>query len=71
MDMDGADPTPRPHAQPFIMARQVFGLAVHDLAQPVAHFGRIDVVVVNPALVARVIGRVDIDALNGSTARWN
>ena len=44
------------------MPRKVF--FVHDLTEPVLHHGGIDVVVVGPFFVARVVGRIDIDALD-------
>ena len=50
------------HAAPLVVAGQV--VAVHDPAQPVPHQGRVHVVVVRPALVARVVGWVDVDALH-------
>ena len=46
------------------MAAKVFGLFADDVAQPFANPRVIDVVVVDPALVARVVGRVDVDALH-------
>ena len=49
------------HAAPLVVPGQV--IAVHHPAQPVPHEGRIHVVVVRPALVARVVGRIDVDAL--------
>ena len=49
------------HAAPLVVAGQI--VAVHDSAQPVPHEGRVDVVVVRPAFVARVVGRIDVDAL--------
>ena len=50
------------HAQPFVMPREV--LAVHHLAQPFLHHGRVHVVVVNPILVASVVGWVSVDAIH-------
>ena len=44
------------------MAGQV--VAIHDPAKPVPHEGRIHAVAVRPALVARVVGRIDVDALH-------
>ena len=55
------------HAAPLVVAGEV--LAVHDLAQPVLHHGGVDVVVVGPALVAGVVGRVDVDALDLAVIR--
>ena len=50
------------HAAPLVVAGQV--VPVHDAAQPVPHERRSHVVVVGPPLVARVVGRVDVDALH-------
>ena len=50
------------HAAPLVVACQI--LAVHDLAEPVAHHRRVDVVVVDPRFVAGVVRRVDVDALD-------
>ena len=50
------------HAAPLVVAGEI--VAVHRAAQPVAHHRRVDLVVVNPALVAGVVGRVDVDALH-------
>ena len=52
----------RHHAQPLVMAGQV--VAAHFLAQPVAQQRAVGVVIVGPALVAGVVGRVDVDALD-------
>ena len=52
------------HAQPFVMAGQVLALFADNLAQPLFDFRVIDIVVVDPALVAGVVGRIDIDALD-------
>ncbi len=37
---------------------------VDDLAEPFAQQGRVDIVVVDPALAAGVVGRVDVDAFD-------
>ena len=50
------------HAAPLVVPGQVF--AVDRLAEPLAHHRRVDVVVVGPALVAGVVGRIDVDALD-------
>lgn len=52
------------HAQPLIMAGQVFSLFADNLAQPLLDLRVIDIIVVDPALVAGVVGRIDIDALD-------
>ncbi len=46
------------------MSGQVLGLGPHDLAQPVPHFRAVHRVVVDPLLVAGVVRRVDVDALD-------
>ena len=55
------------HAAPLVVAGQV--VAVHDAAQPLLHHRRVHAVVVGPALVAGVVGRVDGDALDLAVAR--
>lgn len=46
------------------MSGEVFGLAAYDLAEPLLDFRAVDVVVVDPVLIAGVVGRVDVDALD-------
>lgn len=46
------------------MPFQVFAIDRAVLPQPFLHHGAVDIVVVDPAFVARVIGRVDINALD-------
>ena len=52
------------HAQPLIVARQVFRLLADSRAKPGPDFRRVDIVVIDPGLIARVVGRVNIDALH-------
>jgi hypothetical protein len=52
------------HAEPAVVAVQRLALAADHLAQPAANLRAVDVVVVDPALVAGVVGRVDVDALH-------
>ena len=46
------------------MAAQVLAFLTHYLAQPLFNPGVVHVVVIDPALVARVVGRINIDALD-------
>lgn len=46
------------------MAGQVLALFADNLAQPLFDLRVVDVIVINPALVAGVVGRIDIDALD-------
>ena len=46
------------------MAGQVLALFADDLAQPFLDLGVVDVIVIDPALVAGVVGRVDVNALD-------
>ena len=46
------------------MAGQVLALFADNLTQPLFDFRIVDVVVINPALVASVVGRIDVDALD-------
>ena len=50
------------HAQPFVMAGQVLALFADNLTQPLFDFRIVDVVVINPALVASVVGRIYVPA---------
>ena len=53
------------HAEPFVVALEVFALdGVALLFQPLAHERAVDLVVVAPALGAGVVGRVDVDAVH-------
>ena len=42
-----------------VVAAQILALLAHDLAQPLLDFRVVHIVVVYPALVAGVIGRID------------
>lgn len=46
------------------MTAQILALLAYDLAQPLLDFRVVHVVVVNPLFVARVVRRIDIDALH-------
>jgi len=46
------------------MPRKVFTFAADDPGKPLANLGAVYVVVVNPALIPRVVRRVDVDALH-------
>ena len=46
------------------MPRKVLALFANHFAQPLFDLGVIDVVVVHPALVAGVVGRIYVDTLN-------
>ena len=52
------------HAEPFVVAAEVFGFFADDLTEPLADAGIVDVVVVDPAFVAGVVRRVDVNALD-------
>ena len=52
------------HAQPLVMSGQVFGLAADDLPQPSPHLRTVDGVVVDPVFIARVVGGIDVNALD-------
>lgn len=51
------------------MAGQVLALFADDLAQPFLDLGVVDVIVIDPALVAGVVGRVDVNALDAPSYR--
>ena len=46
------------HAQPLVVAGQVLALFADNLAQPLLDLRVIDIIVVDPALVAGVVGRI-------------
>lgn len=52
------------HAQPLVVPRQVLAFLAHDLPEPAPDLGVVDGVVVDPALVAGVVWRVDVDAFH-------
>ena len=52
------------HTQPLVVAGEVLALFAHHFAQPLLDFRVVHIVVVHPALVAGVIGRIDVDALH-------
>ena len=52
------------HAQPLIMPRKILRLLADDGAEPAVDFRGVHLVVVNPALVAGVVGRIDVDAFH-------
>ena len=52
------------HAQPLVVAGQVLALFACNLAQPLFDFRIVDVIVIDPALVAGVVGRIDVNALD-------
>ena len=52
------------HAQPLVMAGQILALFADDLAQPLFDLRGIDIIIVDPSLVAGVVGRIDVDALD-------
>src|SRR6266704_1381215 len=50
------------HAQPLVVSRQVF--PINCFAKPIYHHRRVHIVVVNPTLVAGVVRRINVNALN-------
>ena len=48
------------------MPGEVLPFLAYHFAQPLFDFGVVDVVVVNPALVAGIVGRINVDALDFS-----
>ena len=49
------------HAQPLVVAGQILALFAYDLTQPLLDFGVVDIIVVDPPLVAGVVGWIDVD----------
>ena len=54
------------HAQPLVVPGEVLAGFAHDFAQPLQQSRVVHVVVVHPLLFPRVVGRVDVDALDAS-----
>ena len=52
------------HAQPLVVAAEVLALLAHGPVEPLPDAGVVDVVVVDPALVAGVVRRIDVDAVD-------
>jgi hypothetical protein len=52
------------HAQPLVVPRQILAFLAHDLTQPTLHLWVVYGVVVDPAFVARVVGRINVDAFH-------
>ena len=57
------------HAAPFVVAAGVLALLTHGVTNPFLELRLCEVVVVNPALVAGVVGRVNVDALDFACVR--
>ena len=56
---------PRPHhTEPFVMPLQIFVINGCVLGKPLLYQWTIYVVVVDPTLVAGVVGRIDVDAFD-------
>ncbi len=54
------------HAEPFVVAGKVFAFFADHLAEPFFKLRIVDVVVVNPAFVAGVVGRINVDAFDAA-----
>ena len=54
------------HAQPLIVSGKVFAFLADDFTEPAFDLRRIDVVVVNPALVACIVRGVYVDTLDAT-----
>ena len=52
------------HAQPFVVAAQILTFFADHFAQPFLYARVVHIVVVHPALIARVIRRVDVNAVH-------
>ena len=53
-----------PYAQPLVMAGQILAFFADNLAQPLLDLRVIDIIVVDPALVAGVVWRIDVNTLD-------
>ena len=54
------------HAKPLVVAAQILALCADNFPQPCLDMRIVDIVVVHPFFVARVIRRINIDALHPS-----
>ena len=54
------------HAKPLVVTAQILALCADNLPQPCLDMRIVDIVVVHPFFVARVIRRINIDALHPS-----
>ena len=54
------------HAEPLVVAREIFTLLADDLAEPFLDLWVVHVVVVHPTFIARVVWRINVDALDFS-----
>src|ERR1039458_5516945 len=52
------------HAKPFVVAGKVFGFLANNFTKPFTDERAVNAVVVNPAFVASVVRRVNVDALD-------
>ena len=58
------------HAEPFVVAGEVFALLPDDLSQPFSYLRVVYVVVVCPLLFARVVGRVYVNEVHLPFVSW-
>lgn len=52
------------HAQPAVMAIQGLAFLAHHLPKPFADLRAVDIVIVAPALIARIVWRINVDTLH-------
>ena len=55
------------HAKPLVMAAHVFGFISDNFAKPAADFRIVDSIAIDPAPVAAVVGRINVDAVDFSS----
>ena len=58
------------HTKPSVVAVERFAFLSDDLAEPLANDRAVDIVVVGPAFVAGVVGRVDADTFHLAGIMW-
>ena len=49
------------HAEPFVVTSEVLALFSDNFTEPLPDLRIVDVIVINPAFIAGVIGRIDVD----------
>ena len=52
------------HAEPFIVAREILALLADNLAKPLFHLKVVDIVIVHPTFLTRVVRRIDVNAID-------
>ena len=52
------------HAQPFVVAAEVFAFLAYYFAKPPFQFRIVDIVVIDPVFIAGIVRRINVNALD-------